>query len=134
MDTASAAPIIQCFCDNAIVNPRIALDCVRLAIRREASSRPVAELRQRVPARAVGGVCPAYSQGNASERIRLGQLPPALRTAILTRHLLPIGAAKSRRLKTLKGLTPYEFICKAWASQPERFTLDPLHQMPGPKS
>ncbi|MFA1624356.1 IS481 family transposase, partial [Rhizobium mongolense] len=36
-----------------------------------------------------------------------------------------------RRLKTLKGLTPYEFICKAWASQPERFTLDPLHQMPG---
>lgn len=36
-----------------------------------------------------------------------------------------------RRLKTLKGLTPYEFICKAWASQPERFTLTPLHQMPG---
>ncbi|TBC12588.1 IS481 family transposase, partial [Rhizobium ruizarguesonis] len=36
-----------------------------------------------------------------------------------------------RRLKTLKGLTPYEFICKTWASQPERFTLDPLQQMPG---
>jgi transposase InsO family protein len=36
-----------------------------------------------------------------------------------------------RRLKTLKGLTPYEFICKAWTSQPKRFTLNPLHQMPG---
>ena len=37
----------------------------------------------------------------------------------------------ARRLKALKGLSPYEFICKAWASQPERFTLNPLHQMPG---
>lgn len=36
-----------------------------------------------------------------------------------------------RRLKTLRGLTPYEFICKCWASEPERFTLDPVHQMPG---
>ena len=36
-----------------------------------------------------------------------------------------------RRLKTLKGLTPYEFICKCWTSQPERFTINPLHQMPG---
>jgi transposase InsO family protein len=36
-----------------------------------------------------------------------------------------------RRLKTLKGLTPYEFICKCWASEPQRFTLNPHHQMPG---
>jgi transposase InsO family protein len=36
-----------------------------------------------------------------------------------------------RRLKTLKGLTPYEFICKVWTSQPERFILSPLQQMPG---
>ena len=36
-----------------------------------------------------------------------------------------------RRLKTLKGLTPYEFICKCWTSEPKRFRLDPLHQMPG---
>ena len=26
----------------------------------------------------------------------------------------------ARRLKTLKGLTPYEYICKCWTSQPER--------------
>ena len=37
----------------------------------------------------------------------------------------------ARRLKTLKGLTPYEFICKAWTSQPERFNLNPLHESPG---
>ena len=36
-----------------------------------------------------------------------------------------------RRLKTLKGLTPYEFICKAWTKEPERFSLNPLQQMPG---
>jgi transposase InsO family protein len=36
-----------------------------------------------------------------------------------------------RRLKTLKGLTPYEAICKAWTAEPERFTFNPLHQMPG---
>ena len=37
----------------------------------------------------------------------------------------------ARRLKTLKGLTPYEFICKAWTSQPQRFTISPLQKMPG---
>jgi len=37
-----------------------------------------------------------------------------------------------RRLKTLRGLTPYEFICKAWSAEPSRFRLDPSHQMPGP--
>jgi len=36
-----------------------------------------------------------------------------------------------RRLKTLKGLTPYEAICKAWTAERKQFTLDPLHQMPG---
>ncbi len=37
----------------------------------------------------------------------------------------------ARRLKTLKGLTPYEFICKCWTSQPERFKLNPLQKMSG---
>ena len=36
-----------------------------------------------------------------------------------------------RRLKTLKGPTPYEFICKRWTIEPERFKLDPIHQFPG---
>src|SRR5580700_3022750 len=37
----------------------------------------------------------------------------------------------ARRLKTLRGLTPYEFICKAWTSEPQRFKISPLQQMPG---
>ena len=37
----------------------------------------------------------------------------------------------ARRLKTLRGLTPYEFICKAWTSQLQRFTISPLQKMPG---
>jgi transposase InsO family protein len=37
----------------------------------------------------------------------------------------------ARRLKTLKGLTPYEYICKIWTTEPERFRLNPIHQMPG---
>ena len=37
----------------------------------------------------------------------------------------------AKRLKTLRGLTPYEFICKAWTNEPKRFTVSPLHQMPG---
>jgi transposase InsO family protein len=37
----------------------------------------------------------------------------------------------AKRLKTLKGLTPYEYVCKLWTKEPERFTLNPLHKMPG---
>ena len=37
----------------------------------------------------------------------------------------------ARRLKTLSGLTPYEYICKIWTSEPDRFILNPSHQMPG---
>ena len=49
------------------------------------------------------------------------------------RHLADFVSAYNlgRRLKTLKGLTPYEFICKCWTSQPQRFKLNPIHQMPG---
>ncbi|ASP89574.1 hypothetical protein CDO26_35970 (plasmid) [Sinorhizobium meliloti] len=33
--------------------------------------------------------------------------------------------------RMLNGLTPYEYICKCWTNKPERFRLDPIHQMPG---
>jgi transposase InsO family protein len=51
----------------------------------------------------------------------------------LTQHLADFVSAYNfgRRLKTLKGLTPYEFICKSWTSEPSQFILNPLHQMPG---
>jgi transposase InsO family protein len=37
----------------------------------------------------------------------------------------------ARRLKTLRGLTPYEFVCQVWAKEPDRFRLDPSHHIPG---
>ena len=51
----------------------------------------------------------------------------------LRQHLNNFVAAYNfgRRLKTLKGLTPYEFICKCWTNQPDRFILNPLQKMPG---
>jgi transposase InsO family protein len=54
----------------------------------------------------------------------------------LRRHLqLFIDAYNyGRRLKTLRGLTSYEFICKSWTEQPSRYTSDPTHLTPGPNS
>jgi transposase InsO family protein len=51
----------------------------------------------------------------------------------LRSHLVDFVAAYNfgRRLKTLSGLTPYEYICRAWTKQPDRFILDPTHQMLG---
>jgi len=37
----------------------------------------------------------------------------------------------ARRLETLSGLTPYEYIAKIWTSEPDRFIVIPIHQMPG---
>ncbi|MFC4161914.1 IS481 family transposase [Chitinimonas lacunae] len=53
--------------------------------------------------------------------------------AQLRRHLIDFINAYNfgRKLKTLKGLTPYEFTCKQWTSEPHRFRVDPIHQMPG---
>ncbi|MEN2749804.1 integrase core domain-containing protein, partial [Sphingomonas sp. T9W2] len=51
----------------------------------------------------------------------------------LRMHLADFMAAYNfaRRLKTLSGLTPYEYIAKIWTSEPDRFIVDPIHQMPG---
>ena len=53
--------------------------------------------------------------------------------AQLTAHLHDFVDAYNygRRLKTLRGLTPYEYICKIWTSEPDRFIVNPIHQMPG---
>lgn len=49
-------------------------------------------------------------------------------------HLANFVAAYNfaKRLKTLGGLTTYEFICKCWTKEPKRFTSNPHHQTPGP--
>jgi transposase InsO family protein len=47
-------------------------------------------------------------------------------------HLFVDAYNHARRLKTLRGLTPYEFVCQAWSKEPERFRLNPSHHIPGP--
>jgi transposase InsO family protein len=51
----------------------------------------------------------------------------------LREHLETFLAAYNfaKRLKTLKGLTPYEYICKRWTENPDRFRLDPIHHKLG---
>ncbi len=36
----------------------------------------------------------------------------------------------ARRLKTFEGSTPYEFICRQWTSEPERFRVNMKHHNP----
>lgn len=37
----------------------------------------------------------------------------------------------AKRLKTLKGLTAYEYICKIWTKEPERFRINPTQHIVG---
>ncbi|WP_345127710.1 IS481 family transposase, partial [Hymenobacter antarcticus] len=38
----------------------------------------------------------------------------------------------AKRLKRLKGLTPYEFVCAEWRKNPSSFIREPTHHTPGP--
>ena len=51
----------------------------------------------------------------------------------LRRHLATFVKAYNfaKRLKTLKGLTPYEFILKTWQNEPEKFIINPHHHTLG---
>lgn len=53
--------------------------------------------------------------------------------AQLRRHLADFIAAYNyaRRLKTLRGLTPFEFIAKKWTEEPQRFRVNPTHHITG---
>ena len=37
----------------------------------------------------------------------------------------------AKRLKTLKGLTAFEYIAKCWTEEPKRFRCNPTHHFPG---
>jgi hypothetical protein len=39
-----------------------------------------------------------------------------------------------KQLKTLRGLTPLEFVMKVWQNEPSRFVINPHHLSPGPYS
>jgi transposase InsO family protein len=51
----------------------------------------------------------------------------------LKEHLYTVLMADNfaKRLKTLKGLTPYEYICQCWQKAPERFIRNPYHHTLG---
>ncbi|MFC0200330.1 hypothetical protein ACFFIZ_08340 [Paracoccus rhizosphaerae] len=51
----------------------------------------------------------------------------------LRTHLTDFMAAYNfaRRLEALNGPIPYEYTCQIWTSEPDRFILNPIHQMPG---
>src|SRR6267154_5807140 len=51
----------------------------------------------------------------------------------LQSHLADFLAAYNfaRRLKTLRGLSPHEYICKRWTENPDQFRLNPFHHTPG---
>ena len=55
------------------------------------------------------------------------------RHAELREHLKALLLAYNfaKRLKTLRGLTPYEFICSEWERSPGRFVRDPTHDTLG---
>ena len=54
----------------------------------------------------------------------------------LRTHLADFVAAYTyaRRLKILRGLTPYEHIAQCWTSEPDRLKSDARHHMPGPNN
>ena len=85
-----------------------------------------------------------WTNGQVDPRDKPGEMKRTIKQATVKRyhydshqqleaHLsIFIGAYNyGRRLKTFKGLTPYEFICKMCTKQPERFRLSPIHQSPG---
>ncbi len=52
------------------------------------------------------------------------QLKEHIQTFLMAYHF-------AKRLKTLHGLTPYEYICNIWTSDPDRFKFDPFQYTVG---
>ena len=62
---------------------------------------------------------------------RRSGLKPGRNITYKSRLPVRTNVATSRRLKTLKGLTPYEYVCKIWTTEPQRFTIDPYQHTVG---
>lgn len=65
-------------------------------------------------------------QGHHGQALPLQQPRSTLAPSHRFRQHLPFRAT----LEALKDLTPYEQSCKQWTSEPGRYQLDPIHQMP----
>jgi len=50
---------------------------------------------------------------------------------VRARYTLEFKQEAVKRLKTLRGLTPHEYVCKIWTEDPGRFRLDPIHHTTG---
>jgi transposase InsO family protein len=46
-------------------------------------------------------------------------------------HTFLMACNFAKRLKTLKGLTPYEYICKIWTKESDRFNPNPFQHTVG---
>jgi hypothetical protein len=46
-------------------------------------------------------------------------------------HAFLLADNVAKRLKTLRGLTPDEYICQCWQKESERFTVNPCHHTLG---
>ncbi|MCE8525712.1 tyrosine-type recombinase/integrase [Ruegeria pomeroyi] len=67
---------------------------------------------------------------------RMKMLPPGCEWIFpspgsATGHVHTIRYNFARRLETLSGLRSIEYTCKVWTSKPDRFNVDPVHQMSG---
>jgi hypothetical protein len=50
--------------------------------------------------------------------------------AMASRAAIPNPIAESEMRRDWAAFPPQEYICKIWRSEPDRFILDPIHQMP----
>ncbi len=52
----------------------------------------------------------------------------------LAAFIAACNCARRLKLKTLRGRTPFEFICGKWTNEPDRVKADPTHHTPGPNT
>ena len=74
-----------------------------------------------------GGTHESHDQGGYRQRYHdqsHEQLKAHLQTFLMAYNF-------ARRLKTLKGLTPYEYVCNLWTTEPERFKINPTQHTVG---
>jgi hypothetical protein len=74
-----------------------------------------------------------YSRAHVLSPVSTFECAECETDAILQWQPMPVDYryAFAKRLKTLRGLTPYECICNAWADEPHRFRYNPTHLTSG---
>ncbi len=73
----------------------------------------------------------AWNQPSAGDRRRQAPQVSAVR-ATRSATSPPWTSNHAQRLRTLRGLTPCEFVCRTQAKEPDRLGLEPVTRHPGP--